>query len=260
MIGRTMYVWRLGAVLNSEGGVLAVVERARRAKLAALWIKVAEGQSAYNPNLGGSTGQRFRELIDACHDAGIQVWGWHVPRCPNPQSAAGEASNFGDIVAGLRLDGLIMDAEGGEGFFQGGVDSAEAYASAMRDVKDALGRPLGVSSHDIPQNIAGWLPKFNKIAFVADFNFPQVYYGQSTSVLHRLTRAEDANMHVTLPFVPVGAGWVGPGGGCSSPSACAERAREFIRLIKDRGYQGYSFWHWAGAPAALWEVLNTTAA
>jgi hypothetical protein len=197
-------------------------------------------------------------LIEASHEAGIQVWGWHVPRCPNPDAARGEAARFGDIAADLRLDGLIMDAEGGDGFFEGGVDSAEAYAGVMHDVKKGLGRPLGVSSHDIPQNISGWLPKFNKIALVADLNFPQVYYGGSPSVLNRLTRAEDANAHVTLPFVPVGAGWVGSGGGCSSASACAERGREFIRLIHDRGYDGYSFWHWAGAPSALWEVLNTS--
>jgi hypothetical protein len=32
-------------------------------------------------------------------------------------------------------------------------------------------------SNDIPQDIDGWLPKFNKIAYVAHYNFPQVYYG-----------------------------------------------------------------------------------
>lgn len=49
-------------------------------------------------------------------------------------------------------------------------------------------------------------------------------------------------------------------GGCSSASACAEKAREFIRLCNERNYQGYSFWHWGGAPLALWQVLNTVAA
>src|SRR5215218_8227879 len=44
------------------------------------------------------------------------------------------------------------------------------------------------------------------------------------SVLHRLTHAEDANAHVTIPFVPIGAGWIGGAGGCASASACAERA------------------------------------
>jgi len=34
----------------------------------------------------------------------------------------------------------------------------------------------------------------------------------------------------------------------------------FIQLCKDRNYQGYSFWHWGGAPLSLWEVLNDTPA
>jgi hypothetical protein len=127
----------------------------------------------------------------------------------------------------------------------------------MRKVANAAGKPLAISSNDIPHNINGWLHKFDEIADVVDFNAPQVYYGGSPSVLNRLTRAEDANSHISKPFIPVGAAWVGDGGGCSSASASAERAREFIRLIKDRKYQGCSFWHWGGAPLAFWEVLNT---
>jgi hypothetical protein len=258
MIGRAIYIWRLKPVLDAEGGVQPMIEKARRAKLSALWIKVAEGASGYSQNVGGSMEDTIRDVIKGCHDEGIEVWGWHVPRCPTGTIAKEEAKNFGEIVDELGMDGLIMDAEGGEGFFQGGVEVAEIYASKMQSVKDDLAKPLGVSSHDIPQNIAGWLPKFNEIASVADFNFPQVYYGGSPSVLHRLTRAEDGNSHLTIPFVPVGAAWVGSGGGCESASACAERAREFIRLVNEHGYQGYSFWHWHGAPSSFWEVLNTT--
>jgi hypothetical protein len=259
MIGRCMYVWKLGPVFSAEGTVANVVEKARRAKLSSLWIKVAEGNSGYSQNLSGQTGEKFRQLITRCHDRGIQVWGWHVPRCPTEARARDEARTFADIVGDLGLDGLIMDAEGGEGFFLGDVDVAEAYAESMSTAKTQLGKPLAVSSHDIPQNIQGWLQKFNRMAAVSDFNFPQVYYGGSPSVLNRLARAEDGNAHLPVPFVPVGAGWIGQGdGGCSSASACAERAREFRRLINERGYEGYSFWHWAGAPLALWEALNET--
>jgi hypothetical protein len=59
--------------------------------------------------------------------------------------------------------------------------------------------------------------------------------------------------------MPVGAGFIGLSeGGCASAQACGERATTFIQLCKDRGYLGYSFWHWGGAPLALWEVLNST--
>lgn len=254
---RSMYIWKLRPVINAEGSVSKVVEKARRARLSALWIKIADGTSAYQ-NVTGSMADSFDDLVRRCHDAEIEVWGWHVPHCASVEIARDEAAGVGEIATRFGIDGLIMDAEHGPGFFQGGNTEATAYSRAMRAAADGINKPLAISSHDIPQNIADWLPRFNKIALHAHMNYPQVYYGGSPSVLHRLDRAEDANAHVTIPFCPVGAGWVGDGGGCSSSSACAERAREFIRLVEDRGYPEYSFWHWAGAPNALWEVLNTT--
>lgn len=259
MTKRSMYIWKLAPIINSEGSVRLIIEKAKRAKLNALWVKIADGRSSYR-NVTGSIAAKMTELVNRAHDNDIEIWGWHVPRCASEEIAQQEAANVGRIGHDFNLDGLIMDAEYGQNFFMGGKTEAEAYASAMRQAANDLGKPLAISSHDIPQNFGDWLPKFNKIAFVADLNFPQVYYGSSPSVVNRLTRAEDGNAHVTIPFCPVGAGWIGEGGGCESASACAERAREFIRLVKDRRYQEYSFWHWAGAPSALWEVLNSTSA
>ena len=154
-----------------------------------------------------------------------------------------------------------MDAEGTSDFFHGGLDEARTYGSAMRQVADQLGKPLAISSNDIPQNISGWLPKFTAIASQADLNFPQTYYGASSSVMSRVDQAANGNSHLAIPFIPVGAGFIGLSeGGCASAGACGERATTFIELCKVRGYQGYSFWHWGGAPMALWEVLNTTRA
>ena len=251
-----MYIWKLRPIIDAEGSVPKIVEKARRAKLSALWVKIADGASAYR-NVTGSMANHFSDLVQRCQNAGIEVWGWHVPRCDTVAIANAEATNVQNIATQFGIDGLIMDAENGPDFFQGGTTEANAYGQAMRAAANAINKPLAISSHDIPQNMAGWVPKFNKIALHADLNYPQVYYGGSPSVVNRLDRAEDGNAHLTIPFCPVGAGWVGDGGGCSSASACAERAREFIRLVKDREYQEYSFWHWAGAPIALWEVLNT---
>jgi len=36
MIGRSMYIWKLAPVLAAEGGIIKVVDKARRAKLSAL--------------------------------------------------------------------------------------------------------------------------------------------------------------------------------------------------------------------------------
>jgi hypothetical protein len=259
MTSRSMYVWQLAPVLTAEGGVNKVVEKARRAKLSAIWVKVADGAFAYR-NVTGAMATTMANLVTRAHSSNLEVWGWQVPHCSTAQAAQAEAATFRRIVQQFDLDGLIMDAEGGADFFQGGVNEARAYGAAMRQAANSLQKPLGISSNDIPQNIVGWLPKFNEIASQADVNFPQTYYGSSPSVASRVDRAVNANAHLAIPFVPVGAGFVGDGGGCASAHACAERATVFIQLCKNRSYQGYSFWHWAGAPMPLWEVLNTTAA
>jgi len=106
------------------------------------------------------------------------------------------------------MDGLIMDAEGGPDFFRGGVNEAHTYGNAMREVANNPKKLLGIFSNDIPQNLPGWLPKFNEIATKADFNFPQTYYGASASVASRVDKAENANAHLTIPFIPVGAGFI----------------------------------------------------
>jgi hypothetical protein len=257
MTVRAMYIWKLAPVIAGEGSVTKIVEKARRAKITSLWVKIADGKTAF-ANVKGATGEDFLSLIEKCREKVIQVWGWQVPHSAEAGDPAREVQLVKDIAATYKLDGLIMDAEGGGGYFQGDKDDADSYSSQMRALADGLKIPLGVSSNDIPANLEGWLPKFNKIASHATINFPQTYYGESPSVLNRIDRAENANRHVTLPFCPVGAAWIGDGGGCSSASACAERARTFIDLCHERQYELYSFWHWGGAPLAFWEVLNTT--
>ena len=257
---RSMYIWKLRDVVAAEGGPAKIITKAKRASLSSLWVKVADGTSRY-ANVGDQVAPDFQELIRLAHDNGIEIWGWQVPHCSTTAIAKKEAKLLGDLVEEFELDGMIMDAEGTSAYFHGDVAEAKAYGAAMREIADNLEKPLGISSNDIPQNIDGWLPKFNEIAKKADFNFPQTYYGASPSVTHRVDRAAMGNAHLTIPFVPVGACFIGRAeGGCASASACAERAREFIRLCNTRNYQGYSFWHWGGAPMTLWEVLNTVEA
>ncbi|WP_029350542.1 hypothetical protein [Bosea sp. 117] len=257
MTDRAIYIWKLQPIINAEGSVPKIIEKARRARLSQLWVKIADGAQKY-ANVTGATGNRFADLIQRAHAANIQVWGWHVPYCETTADVNAEVAVVSGLVQQFPLDGLIMDAEGGAEFFRGDATRADQYGDAMRTLANANNIPLAISSNDIPQNIGGWLPRFNKIAAHATVNFPQVYYGGSPSVEHRLDRAVAGNAHVTIPFCPVGAAWIGDGGGCASASASAERARQFIRLVHDRGYPSYSFWHWAGAPMAFWEVLNTT--
>ncbi len=260
MIGRCMYIWYLAPVIKAEGSVAAVVAKAKRAGIANLWVKVADGGTPF-ANVTGTMAKTTSDLVGEAKDAGIAVWGWQVPHCPTQDAARNEAALLARLVSDFALKGAIMDAEGGSTYFQGGVAEAELYSSSLKSQLKDADKSLGLSSNDIPQNFPGFPPKFAAIAAQADFNFPQVYYGASPSVQNRLNRAAAANAHVAAPFVPVGAAFLGvDDGGCSSASACAERAREFLRLCAERKYQGHSFWHWAGAPLAFWNVLFDTPA
>jgi len=246
-----MFVWRLPPVLTAELGVDRLVEKAVAARLSSVWIKIAVGASAYADNLGTD----FAKVTAALANQGISVWGWHEPHCATAAAAAKEAQFVADLAISLKVGGVLMDAEAPQGghFFQGGAGEAEAYGNALRQRLDASGLGLAICSHDIPQNFPSF--PFDTLAAHAHINAPQVYYGSSPSVANRLERALKANSGVSLPLVPVGAGWVGDGGGCASASACAERAAAFIALVKEKRLRGYSFWHWAGAPLELWAAL-----
>ena len=258
MVGRCMFLWKLAPVLAAEHGVDGVIEKARRARLAAIWVKVVEGGSPY-ANVTDPLAGAMKALVTRAHDNGLEVWGWHVPHCPDIPAAQREAAAFGDLAGRFALDGLIVDAEGTAGFFRGGMAEARAYAATLRAAADDLGKPFGVSGNAFDPDLPAWLPKFNEIAGRADWNFAQAYYGASPSVAACVDAAAAAYAHLTARFVPVGAGFIGPSeGGCTSAELCAEQGATFIRLCRERAYPGYAFWHWAAAPPALWDVLNTT--
>ena len=67
--GRGMYIWKLAPVINTEGGVQAVIDKAKRAQLSSVWVKIANGTSRYS-NVQGQTGNRFRELIELMGEEG----------------------------------------------------------------------------------------------------------------------------------------------------------------------------------------------
>lgn len=255
IVGRNMFVWQLDRVIKAEGGPIGVVEKAKRAHLCGVWIKIADGTAPYRRNLGDDC----TAVREGLTEAGIAVWGWQVPQGKSVALAQDEASVAAELTAAIKAQGVLMDAEAAQGglFFQGGPDEAAAYGSRLRQLADGAGFAVALCSNDIPQNFPAF--PFDGFAASAHVNAPQVYYGGSSSVGSRLRRAIDANAGVGLPFVPVGSAWVGDGGGCASASACAEQAMVFMQLVKQHGFPGYAFWHWLGAPAPLWEVLFSSA-
>lgn len=250
--GRNMFIWRLAPVVAAEMDVATLVRKAKAAHLSGVWIKVADGKTTYE-NVTAQQGKLFQQVRDALRAEGIALWGWQVPHGGTASNAKAEAVAVAKLATSLDLDGILMDAEAGSAYFSGGDVEAKAYAQTLRDALTAEGRGLAMCGNDIPGNFPGY--PFKTFVKYADINAPQVYYGGSPSVGNRLQRAINANQVYAKPFVPVGAAWVGDGGGCASASACAERAREFVRLAQEHRFPGYSFWHWMGVPAAVWQVL-----
>jgi hypothetical protein len=257
LTGRNMFVWRLAPVVKAEMDVPTLVRKARTAGLSGVWIKIAEGDQPFE-NVGARHRALFKETADALRKAGISVWGWHVPHGGSVAAAREEAAVAAQLAIDHKLDGVLMDAEGGSGYFRGGDAEADAYGGALRKALKDAGLGIAMCGNDIPRNFPGYA--FDAFVRHADANAPQVYYGASPSVDNRLQRARKANAHVKSPFIPVGAAWVGTGdGGCESASACAERGREFLRLVGLHGFAGCGFWHWMGAPSAFWQMLFETA-
>lgn len=252
---RSIFIWQLGPVLEAEGSVEAVVEKALGSGVAALFVKIAEGVFPYR-NTEGEIGDVLADLARMCRQSGIELWGWHVPRCATADVAIHEASIVEGLGHRFALDGLIMNAEPGEKFFQGDVTAAEAYGLAMRKGADRLGKPLGICSLALPHSVPFWSERLERIAACADVSFPQLYYGATPSISGFLAETDAANARFELPTIPVGAAWVGDHGGCASPHDCAARAREFIDLCRERAVPAHAFWHWAAAPPEFWNALK----
>lgn len=251
-----MFIWKLPPVLTTELGVDGLVRKAKAAHLDGVWIKISDGPLPYSNLSTAKAAEQFRAVRSALRDADISVWGWQVPYGRNSSQALAEADCAARLASEYDLDGVLMDAEGGAGYFTGGPDVAERYASTLAQRLKAENRGIAMCGNDIPANFPNY--PFGTFVQHADVNAPQVYYGGSPSVANRLDRAMHANAPYDRPLVPVGAAWIGDGGGCASASACAERAREFLRLVKEHQFEAYSFWHWLGAPSAFWEVLINT--
>jgi len=72
---RSMYVYQLAKVIQSEGSISAMVDRARKAGIKSVWLKVANGKLRHQ-NITGNNKAVFVALRSALH-------------CMQPVSVAG---------------------------------------------------------------------------------------------------------------------------------------------------------------------------
>jgi hypothetical protein len=263
--GRSIYIHQLASVIQKSGGVDGVVVQAEKARIGSLWIKIADGATAF-ANTKGNTGDALRALSASCAEKGVSVLGYHVPHCKDAAAVDAEIALLTGLVADFALAGVVVDNEDGPAYFRGDADTAEAYGAQLAAEMQARGKLVVMSSNDI----VSWHPKAyaSVIGAHVNVNAPQVYYGASASVKDRLNWAREQNSVIAAPFFPVGVCVVEPHGedeGAFSDAAkCAAAAVQFIILCSalhatnPNKYPGYGFWDWDQAPQEFWDVLNDT--
>ena len=240
--GRNIYIVKLANVVRASGGIDGFVARCARSKFRSIWIRLGYGPRL-DPNLSLADFATIQSKLRAIN---TQIWGWHLPRCPNLSRAAQEAALVVDWAQRYGLDGVLLDAESGNSYFQGGAAEAERYGTDVHRGIVAAGKGIALSSHDQPRNFPGF-PFAEFLQHVED-NSPQVYYqGNVATRLEasiRQHRALEVGRNFQDRYKPVGNITVRGDVPLPSPQACVEAAREFMRLVDRNGFSAYSFWCW----------------
>jgi hypothetical protein len=252
--GRNIYIVKLADVVRASGGVDAFVARCTQSRFRAIWIRLGYGPRL-DPNLGLPD---FGAIQNRLRANNIEIWGWHLPRCPNLNRAIQEAALVVEWANRYQLDGVLLDAESGNRYFQGGAAEAERYAGDVYRGISALGKGVALSSHDQPRNFPGF-PFAEFLRHVED-NSPQVYHKRDVATRLeasiRQYRALEAGRDFQDRYKPVGNITVRGDVALPNAQTCVEAAREFMRLVARNGFLAYSFWCWDEAPAEIWDLFR----
>jgi hypothetical protein len=256
--GRNIYIVNLKKVVGN-GGPDAFASRCKDSGFSAIWVRVGRGPKL-DPNFSLPI---LPAIKSALVNAGVEMWGWHVPFCANEAAARDEGDKVVKWAADHELAGILLDAEKTPESprFRGGPDEAKIYAERVHAGLTSAGRGVALSSHDQPA-LHKKLPFAVFLDHVED-NCPQVYY-QSKDVATRLNKSIhdytplEAAHDFTDRYKPTGN--ITTRGDVKLPSAstCLAATRNFIDLVKTHGFRGYSFWCWDDAPAEIFQFFKDT--
>jgi hypothetical protein len=261
VVGRNIYIVDLSLVVDSAGGPQCFAKQCRDSSFSAVWLRLGRGTT---PSANFQLPE-IKEIRTELKNAGIAVWGWHVPQCPDAASAAAEANLVANWAGTYSLDGVLLDAEqdekGKKNYFLGGPAEAKTYASTIQQAFQQSGRGLALSSHDQPQKHPGF-PFDVFLSYVAD-NCPQLYY-TAEPVADRLKLSTtgygplEKGRDFTDRYRPVGNITVTDDVPLPSVDICIQKTKDFIALMKTNGFKAYSFWCWDQAPPYLWSTFHAT--
>jgi hypothetical protein len=235
--GKGFFIWR---IRDSEGGdVNAIARTAVQAGLTHVLVKIADGVSSYNVDTATSI-DLVPPLVQALHNQGIQVWGWHYVYGYNP---IGEADRAVQRVLQTGVDGYVIDAEG-EYKESGKSRAAREFMTRLRASLPNF--QVALSSYRYP-TFHPQLP-WREFLEKCDLNMPQVYWLQSHNPGEQLIRSVREFQAITpfRPIVPTGAAFTE-----RNWAPTAEEVVEFLQTAQTLNLTAANFWEWANTRTKL---------
>jgi hypothetical protein len=256
--GRNIFITKLAKVLG-KSKPSEFAKKCADARMSAIWIRVGRGDSA-DPNLSLSS---LPQLKKELKQAGVELWGWHVPFCADAKAAAAESQKVLSWVDQSAIDGIVIDAERTNEHprFRGQEAEAELYTASLVDGLRTRGCGVAFSSHDQPA-LHQDLPFKTFLKHVEDM-CPQVYYTSKTPGTRLAKSVHDYKALVPAGefvsrYKPTGNITIGDDIPLPDVETCLIATSAFIDLVKHAGYQSYSFWCADTAPDEIWALFNNT--
>jgi hypothetical protein len=269
VLGRNIYIVDLAQVVQAAGGPVAFAAKCRNCKFRAVWARLGHAQDL-DDNFNPAKNLALAQTKAALASAGIALWGWHVPQCPDKDSAKKEAALVVKWAGDNGLAGILLDAEQNDTiqhdpcqrYFRGRADEAEAYASAIQQACSTAGWGLAFSGNDIPQVHAGF--PFDVFLKYAEGNCPQVYYTTDYLPAKRFKDSVDGYKPLEKAqdfqdrYKPVGNITTRSNIPLPDAQTCIAYFDTFLALVNAGGYKAYSLWCWDDAPPEIFDHLSKT--
>lgn len=244
--GKGYFIWKIPYC--DRGDPAAMVGRAQAAGLTHVLIKIADGPNwAYNYDYKTKV-DMVPPVLEAFHEAGIEVWGWHYVRGDDP---VGEARMGIDRVRELGVDGYVIDAEI-EYKKPGKRLAARRYMSELRAALPKL--PMALSTYRYPARHSQ-IP-FPEFLQGCDYAMPQVYFEGAHNPEEQLQMSFDqyAALQPSRPVIPT-APTYSIGGWKPTVDDITRFARKALEL-RMTGMNAWS-WDYAARPSQedMWKAV-----
>jgi hypothetical protein len=235
----------------TEGGDPAqIVAAAKSAGLSHVLVKIADGKYAYHGVYGDPT-DYISPTVEALHQAGIKVWGWHYIYGGDP---IGEANIAIQRVKQYGIELYAIDAE--KEFKAPGMGYvAHRFMSQLRSgLPDT---PIAFCSYRYP-SLHPQIP-WKEFLDKCDYSMPQVYWVARHDPGPQLERCyrEYQTRVPSRPLIPVGAtcresGW----------QPTVEDIQAFLQKALELNLPAVTFWEWtearSGSLPGIWEAISDT--